>query len=211
MKQKILNALKQEYKNLGVSDGAFDGVASLLTKTITEESGIADGVKDASVSSLLKSIQSDVDKERTEKSRLRAELEKKPQEPTKSEPKSEPNPNDELMKQIKEMREELAGLRADKVHETTSSRIVALLREKKVSDSFIDMAMQGRTFDERCDIERFVAQTAEGYERLKTELADSRFGENQPPESGSGASDPLDELIKEIEEDTKAMNQKQNS
>ena len=41
MKTKILNALRTEYANLGLGDKAFDGVASFLEKTITEEASAA--------------------------------------------------------------------------------------------------------------------------------------------------------------------------
>lgn len=217
MKEKIIQALKQEYKNLGVSDGAFDGVASLLEKTITEESAISDGVKDPLVSTLLKSIQSDVDKERGEKNKAKAELEKLKSEP-KNEPKpnpQQPSPNDELIKQLQEatkqfaeVKQELAKMQGEKIHQTTSEKITSLLREKKVPDSFISMSMAGRTFDSEFDVDGFVAQTSEHFDKIKAEFADGRFGESKKPEAGSGGADDADAFAKLIAEGTKAITEK---
>lgn len=61
MKEKILQALKTAYAKLGLSDEAFDGVASLLEKTVTEESEIVTAVSGDNVRNLLKTIQGSVD------------------------------------------------------------------------------------------------------------------------------------------------------
>lgn len=61
MKEEIIAALKTAYAKLGLSDEAFDGVASLLEKTVTEESQIATAVGGDDVKGLLKTIQGQVD------------------------------------------------------------------------------------------------------------------------------------------------------
>ena len=61
MKQKLIAALKTAYAKLGLSDEAFDGVASLLKKTVTEESQIATVIDGDDVKGLLKTIQGQVD------------------------------------------------------------------------------------------------------------------------------------------------------
>lgn len=99
MKTKIKSALEQGYKNLGVSEEAFERVAALGETFIKEESQIADFVKGAE--GTLKLYQSEADKIRTElngrikglegeKAELEAKL-KKGAEP-KDEPKNEPSP-----------------------------------------------------------------------------------------------------------------------
>jgi hypothetical protein len=75
MKEKILNALKTKYKNLGLSDKAFDGVAEFYSKTITEESKIEEAVEGAE--SILKSMQSEADRVRTGSQSEKEELEQK--------------------------------------------------------------------------------------------------------------------------------------
>lgn len=64
MRTKLLNALKQGYKNLGLSDEAFERVAAFGETFITEESQIANFVKGAEA--ILKAEQSSADKIRTE-------------------------------------------------------------------------------------------------------------------------------------------------
>lgn len=61
MKEKIITELKTAYAKLGLSDEAFDRVASLLEKTVTEESEIATVVNGDEVKGLLKTIQGQVD------------------------------------------------------------------------------------------------------------------------------------------------------
>lgn len=64
MKQKILEALKQGHKNLGLSEEAFERVAAFGETFITSEEQIANFVKGAEV--ILKSEQSAADKVRSE-------------------------------------------------------------------------------------------------------------------------------------------------
>ncbi|MBD5367258.1 MAG: hypothetical protein HDR82_09740 [Bacteroides sp.] len=64
MKQKLLNALKEGYKQLGLSDGAFERVATFGETFITSDEQIATFVKGAEP--MLKAEQSAADKVRTE-------------------------------------------------------------------------------------------------------------------------------------------------
>lgn len=64
MKQKLLNALKQGYPQLGLSESAFERVAAFGETFITSDEQIATFVKGAE--SLLKAEQSAADKVRTE-------------------------------------------------------------------------------------------------------------------------------------------------
>lgn len=61
MKQKIKEALQQRYKNLGLNDEAFDGVAASVETIITEDN-LDNFVKGAE--GMLKKMQSDADKVR---------------------------------------------------------------------------------------------------------------------------------------------------
>lgn len=73
MKEKILSALKTKYSNLGFGQKAFDGVATYLGKTVTDETQLETVI--AEVEPLLKAFQSDIDKMRTEKSTLQSQVE----------------------------------------------------------------------------------------------------------------------------------------
>lgn len=62
MKQKIKEALQQEYKNLGLNDEAFEGVAAFGETFGVNEDTLANFVKGAK--EMLKKMQSDADKAR---------------------------------------------------------------------------------------------------------------------------------------------------
>ena len=66
MKQKIKEALQQEYKNLGLNDEAFEGVATFGETLGINEESLANFVKGAK--DTLKKMQSDADKMRNVKS-----------------------------------------------------------------------------------------------------------------------------------------------
>lgn len=101
MKQKLLNALKQGYPQLGLSDSAFERVATFGKTFITSDEQIESFVKAAEA--MLKAEQSAADKVRTElnakikglegeKADLEAKLNGNKPEPN-PEPKPEPKPN----------------------------------------------------------------------------------------------------------------------
>ena len=75
MKQKILEALKQGHKNLGLSDEAFERVADLGKTFITSEEQIPNFVKGAEA--ILKAEQSAADKARTKANEEKKALEAK--------------------------------------------------------------------------------------------------------------------------------------
>lgn len=99
MKQKLLNALKEGYKNLGLAESAFERVAAFGETFITSDEQIESFVKAAEA--MLKAEQSAADKVRTElnakikglegeKADLEAKLNGNPQ----PEPNPEPKPQD---------------------------------------------------------------------------------------------------------------------
>ena len=101
MKTKILNALKQGYKNLGLGEEAFERVATFGETFITSDEQIDSFVKAAEP--LLKAEQSAADKVRTElntkikelegnKAELEAKL--KDTKDKKNDNQDEPNPNE---------------------------------------------------------------------------------------------------------------------
>lgn len=95
MKKKLLEALKQGYKNLGLSEEAFERVATFGETFVTSDEQIETFVKAAA--SMLKAEQSAADKVRTELNAKikglegeKAELEAKLKKPTPKEPESKP-------------------------------------------------------------------------------------------------------------------------
>lgn len=111
MKDKILNALRTEYANLGLGEKAFDGVASFLEKTVTEEDKIAEAVKEESVRNLLKSIQGESDSLRNKAAQAAKDLEdyKKahPEDQSKQKPQTETEGEKKLREQVEALTKRL--------------------------------------------------------------------------------------------------------
>lgn len=114
MKEKILSVLKTKYSNLGFSQKAFDGVAAILEKSVTDESQIETAV--SGVESLLKVFQSDADRVRTEYNalkgqydELKAKVEASAAEGGRQGKKTEPDDDEEpaWFKAYKKQQEEL--------------------------------------------------------------------------------------------------------
>lgn len=99
MKQKLLNALKEGYKNLGLAESAFERVAAFGETFITSDEQIESFVKAAEA--MLKAEQSAADKVRTELNAKikglegeKADLEAKLNGNQPPEPNPEPKPQD---------------------------------------------------------------------------------------------------------------------
>ena len=129
MKQKLLNALKEGHKNLGLAESAFERVATFGETFIKSDEKIADFV--AKALPMLKAEQSAADKVRTElnakikglegeKADLEAKLNGNKPEPN-PEPKPQNSPADmakiiaeAVANAIKPISDELAGFKAEK-------------------------------------------------------------------------------------------------
>lgn len=108
MKEKIANALKTKYANLGLSEKAFNGVASLIEKTVTDESMLETAISESYVLNFLKDLQSEQDKLRGEKSTAVKALEDYKKLHPSTEP--EPQPKDEAWKaEIEAIKAKLAA------------------------------------------------------------------------------------------------------
>lgn len=75
MKAKIAQALKTSYANMGLSEEALNGVASLIEKTVKEESEIATAIAGDEVKNLLKVFQSSDDSNRSKIQKLTKDFE----------------------------------------------------------------------------------------------------------------------------------------
>ena len=114
MKDKILNALKTTYAKLGLGEKAFDGVASFLEKTITDEKDIATRIAGDDVVALLKGIQGETDTLRTARTKAERDLDdyKKshPAAPEKKEGEGEEKKDDGVSEVLRQAMEKIAAL-----------------------------------------------------------------------------------------------------
>lgn len=91
MKQKIKEALRQEYKSrLELDDDRLDGVAAFASTFVTDESKIEEFVKNEATLAMLKSYQSVLDKDRAK--RNKPEPTPKPSDNGNNPPETKPEP-----------------------------------------------------------------------------------------------------------------------
>lgn len=146
MKNKIIAALKTTYANLGLSDKAFDGVASMIEKTIEKEEDIAAAIATPEVSALVKAIQGESDALRTKNAQMSKELESLKKQV--AEPKPEPgdggdDKNAQLLARIEAMESALKA-KEDKLKlETRLSAIREKLKEGgSENDNILGLVMK---------------------------------------------------------------------
>lgn len=153
MKAKIAQALKTSYANMGLSEEAFNGVASLIEKTVTEESQIATAVAGDEVKNLLKVFQSSGDSHRSEVSKLKKEFDeyKAAHPETKPEPKPEES---EFEKRLKALEER------------------AQAAEKKAADATLFNSVKAR-LEKDCKDAPILKQVLKGFSLLENETEDA--------------------------------------
>lgn len=171
MKQKILDALKTRYSNLGLGDKALDGVASFLEKTVTDEAGIDTVVAGDNVSAMLKAMQSSFDSLRgrnTELQRQLDELNRKPnpQPAPVVEPKpAEPDEIAQLKERLAKMEESYGRAMAEK----RNAGIVSDLRKKlkdggSDNDAVLDLVLDRLTISESDTADSLADRSREAYD-----------------------------------------------
>lgn len=175
MREKIVSALKTKYSNLGFGDKAFDGVASYLEKTVTDETQIETAISGVEI--LLKSFQGDIDKRVNDAiAKTKTELEKKPAEP--KEPKQEPKDEPEWFKSYREKQDKetadlklkLDGYEKEKTAAKITNKLVEKLKEKGVPESYY----RGRNLaiENEDGIDSLVDSIETDYSGFKQELAE---------------------------------------
>lgn len=198
MKTKILNALKTEYANLGLGDKAFDGVASFLEKTVTEEAKIGDAIKEEGVKNLLKSIQGESDSLRGRNAQLQKDLDdyKKshpdPATPPAQTPPQTPPAETENEKKLREQVEKLTKRLDDAEKASSQSASLAKIRERLekegcVNKGILNATLKGFALGEGETEDAAVTRLKGEYNSAYTET----FGSGPvPPSGGIGGGDP---------------------
>lgn len=129
MKQKLLNALKEGYKQLGLSESAFERVATFGETFITSDEQIESFVKAAEA--MLRPEQSEADKVRTELNAkikglegVKAELEAKLNGNQSTDPTKQTEGESEISKLVRLMQEQSEQMR--KQNEALTARLDAM-------------------------------------------------------------------------------------
>ena len=155
MKAKIAQALKTSYVNMGLSEEALNGVASLLEKTVTEESQIATAIGGDEVKALLKVFQSSNDSHRTAMQKLTKDFEDYKTAHPETKPKGEEHEEEsELEKRLKALEER------------------AIAAEKRASESQMRTSIQAK-LEKECKDAPILKQVLKNFSLLENETEDA--------------------------------------
>lgn len=215
MKKKILDALKQGYKKLGLAEEAFERVAALGETFITSEEQISDFVKMSE--SLLKAEQSAADRVRTElnskikelegeKSSLEAKLKNVKDEEVVEEPKGE-NISEVISKAIAEAIKPISDeLSAFKLSQSQKSAVEALDSLKATWDYAKGYPSESEDAYERVmelyevSGKKWTAEELTSKFKEKFNKAVAKKGvDTSKPFEGSGEGDDIPDFSKELE------------
>ena len=215
MKKKILDALKQGYKKLGLAEEAFERVAALGETFITSEEQISDFVKMSE--SLLKAEQSAADRVRTElnskikelegeKSSLEAKLKNVKVEEVVEEPKGE-NISEVISKAIAEAIKPISDeLSAFKLSQSQKSAVDALDNLKSTWDYAKGYPTESEDAYERVmelyevSGKKWTAEELTSKFKEKFNKAVAKKGvDTSKPFEGSGEGDDIPDFSKELE------------
>ena len=215
MKKKILDALKQGYKKLGLAEEAFERVAALGETFITSEEQIPDFVKMSE--SLLKAEQSAADRVRTElnakikelegeKSSLEAKLKDVKVEEVVEEPKGE-DISEVISKAIAEAIKPISDeLSAFKLSQSQKSAVDALDNLKSTWDYAKGYPTESEDAYERVmelyevSGKKWTAEELTSKFKEKFNKAVAKKGvDTSKPFEGSGEGDDIPDFSKELE------------
>ena len=191
MKQKIIAALKTRYKNIGLGEKAFDGVAAFLEKTVTKEEDIEATVAGDDVAALVRAIQGDQDSLRARNTALQRSLDELKAAGSGN---TDPNPgkgsatDDAALKELKERFDKLEDNYSRAMARERNSGIAAELRRKlkdrgsdcePVLDLILKDLQIAETDTADTLVDRCVASYDETYKRF--------YGDGPAPRSGKAA------------------------
>ena len=191
MKQKIIAALKTRYKNIGLGEKAFDGVAAFLEKTVTKEEDIEATVAGDDVAALVRAIQGDQDSLRARNTELQKSLDELKAAGSGN---TDPNPgkgsatDDAALKELKERFDKLEDNYSRAMARERNSGIAAELRRKlkdrgsdcePVLDLILKDLQIAETDTADTLVDRCVASYDETYKRF--------YGDGPAPRSGKAA------------------------
>lgn len=198
MKVKIQEALRNKYKNLGLDEKAFEGVADFAQTFIKEEDSIATFVDGAE--SMLKSIQSSTDRLRAEKSVLEKklkELEEKTPEQKEDEGEEVKDTTPAWAKALVEsnalLQKEIEGIRQNTTTKGLLENAKALFFTKELDPSrakLAELAFRERT--NNLTVDSKVEDVVEGVKTYYNELCSGTGVKGYIPKDASGGSESVD-------------------
>jgi len=193
MKEKIKNALKTEYAKMGLGDKAFDGVASFLVKTITNDEEMDGVIKSEDTKNLLKAFQGESDSLRNRAAQLEKDFnaykEKHPENDPKQDPKPDPKPDEpDWVTKLREQNEEILArfAKEDKERAMKAARLTVeskLKAEGCTNAGILNLTLKGFDLGEKETMDEAVARLKGEYNASYKET----FGDGPMPGVGTPA------------------------
>ena len=190
MKEKIKNALKTEYAKMGLGDKAFDGVASFLVKTITNDEEMDGVIKSEDTKNLLKAFQGESDSLRNRAAQLEKDFnaykEKHPDQVPNPTPDDSAEP--EWAKKLREQQEVIAArfAKEDQERALKAARLTVeskLKAEGCTNAGILNLTLKGFYLDENETMDAAVARLKGEYNASYKET----FGDGPMPGVGTPA------------------------
>lgn len=223
MKDKILAALKNKFKNMGFSDKAFEGVADHLATTVTEEDKIETAV--SGVEGLLKAFQGDVDKRVSDAvKKAKEEAAKKKQaggdnqsNPNTPQPPAGGESDDDapawakaIIQSNENLQKELAAIKGEKVAQTRQQTLQSVFDSddlKGAPDFFKKQVLKNfnrMSFDSEDVFNEYLEEVKADAKTAIQEAADKGLGAQQRPYLGKTDADGVSASTKSYIESKKA-------
>lgn len=187
MKDKIIAALKTTYANLGLSDKAFGGVASILEKTVTKEEDITAAVAAPEISALVKAIQGETDSLRNKNTQISKELDDLKKQIPDNKPDGNPAPDDDKYAKLIARIDAMEKEQKEKASQEKLSARIAQIKEKLVSGGSKNENILGLVLgDAKLTEEETDDAAAERLKKSYDETYKRFYGDGPMPPAGGG-------------------------
>lgn len=178
MKEKLLQALKTKFSNLGFTDKAFSGVADYLATTVTEDNLDA---SIAGVEGLLRAFQGDID---TRVTTALKNAQKEPKTTKEDEKTKTPEQPNEILQAIKFLTDKVTSLEAEKQADSLFSKWSKAVADAGVSNEKLISRWKPSSMD---DFDTNLADLVEFNKSLVVEGANNNY--SGKPNAGKGGAD----------------------
>lgn len=198
---------KLEAKFPGLSKVFLGLIAAQMATKVTEESGIDAAIAELdnapiSITILASEFQKEGDRRVTDAEKTFKAKYKIPEPPTPPTPADPPKPVEgetETDKLLKQVLQEVAALKSEKVASATTAKAVGILKEKKVPESYYQIGIDGRTFKDEAEAEAYAAKVVEAYTAFNQQQVNDGLKQQPAPVMGV-VTDPAKEVSSGMKE-----------
>lgn len=208
---------KLEAKYPGLSKVFLGLIAAQMATKVTEESGIDAAIAELdnapiSITTLAGEFQKEGDRrvtdaEKTFKAKYKIQ---EPPTPPTTEPPKPVEGETETDKLLKQVLQEVAALKSEKIASATTAKAVGILKEKKVPESYYQIGIEGRIFKDEAEAEAYANKVVEAHTAFNQQLVNDGLKQQPVPVTGV-VTDPAKEvtpMMKEYIADKQAQNKK---